>query len=122
MGKRIGKHRLQSPKLVGCLVTFPSLDLLPLFLHGFHVVGELLSFHQGEGKWMCILSQEKICFREDGVIRRKWVNFRDTRKAFLLLELLTPPPCVKCLTHGGKLPKVEISERKTDIINLYFLF
>jgi len=44
MGKRIGKHRLQSPKLVGCLVTFPSLDLLPLFLHGFHVVGELLSF------------------------------------------------------------------------------
>lgn len=58
----------------------------------FHVVGELLSFHQGEGKWMCSLSQEKVCFREDGVIGRKWVNFRDTRKAFLLLELLSPPP------------------------------
>lgn len=58
----------------------------------FHVVGELLSFHQGEGKWMRSLSQEKVCFREDGVIGRKWVNFRDTRKAFLLLELLSPPP------------------------------
>lgn len=55
---------------------------------------------------MCSLSQEKVCFREDGVIGGNG----------LILETLERPSAsritfslllngVKCWTHGGKLPK-----------------
>ena len=68
MGKRI-EHRLKNvPHWKAVYLHFPHLIFCLFSFMVFHIVVELSSFSQGEGPGMYSFSQEKVCFREGGMV------------------------------------------------------